>query len=78
MTDSPMPDADRLARNRYFLMMGANLVGVAGAVLALLIIGRSHTTELTMLGVALMLASFWVMAAIPKMLARRWRTPPDA
>lgn len=73
-----MTDADRIARNRYFLMMGANLVGVAGAVLALLILGRAHTTERTMLGIALMLASFWVMAAIPKMLARRWRTPPDA
>ncbi|UYY79120.1 hypothetical protein [Sphingomonas sp. R1] len=78
MTGGSVTDADRLARNRYFLMMGANLVGVAGAVLALLLLGRSHTTELTMLGIALMLASFWVMAAIPKMLARRWRTPPDA
>ncbi|WP_066719982.1 hypothetical protein [Sphingomonas pituitosa] len=73
-----MTEADRIARNRYFIMMGANLVGVAGAVLALLIMGRAQTTELTMLGVALMLASLWVMAAIPKMLARRWRTPPEA
>jgi hypothetical protein len=71
-------DADRLARNRYFLMMAANCAGVAGAVLALLILGRARTIELTMLGVALMLASFWVMAAIPRMLARRWRTPPEA
>lgn len=73
-----MTDADRLARNRYFLMMAANCAGVAGAVLALLIFGRARTIELTMLGVALMLASFWVMAAIPRMLARRWRTPPEA
>lgn len=73
-----MTEADRIARNRYFLMMAANCAGVAGAVLALLILGRAKTTELTMLGIALMLASFWVMAAIPKMLARRWRTPPKA
>ncbi|MGN7998563.1 hypothetical protein [Sphingomonas sp.] len=73
-----MTDADRLARNRYFLMMGANCVGVAGAVLALLILGRAKTNELTMLGIALMLASFWFMAAVPRMLARRWRTPPEA
>ncbi len=78
MTGGPVTEADRIARNRYFIMMGANLVGVAGAVLALLIMGRAQTTELTMLGVALMLASLWVMAAIPKMLARRWRTPPEA
>jgi len=71
-------EADRIARNRYFLMMGANCVGVAGAVLALLIMGRAQTTELTLLGATLMLASLWVMAAIPKMLARRWRTPPKA
>jgi len=39
--------------------------------------GRAQTTELTLLGATLMLASLWVMAAIPKMLARRWRTPPE-
>ncbi len=78
MTGGVVTEADRVARNRYFLMMGANCIGVAGAVLALLIMGRSHTTELTMLGAVLMLASLWVMAAIPKMLARRWRTPPEA
>jgi uncharacterized membrane protein YhaH (DUF805 family) len=71
-------EADRVARNRYFLMMGANCVGVAGAVLGLLIAGRAQTTELTMLGGTLLLASLWVMAVIPKMLARRWRTPPEA
>jgi uncharacterized membrane protein YhaH (DUF805 family) len=73
-----MTEADRIARNRYYLMMLANLVGVAGAVLGLLIVGRAHTNELTMLGATLLLASLWVMAAIPKMLARRWRTPPEA
>lgn len=73
-----MTDADRIARNRYFLMMAANLVGVAGAVLGLLVAGRARTTELTLLGGTLLLASLWVMAAIPKMLARRWRTPPEA
>lgn len=73
-----MTDADRVARNRYYLMMAANLVGVAGAVLGLLIAGRSTTTELTLLGGTLLLASLWVMAAVPRMLARRWRTPPEA
>lgn len=73
-----MTEADRTARNRYFLMMAANLVGVAGAVLGLLVAGRAQTNEQTMLGGTLLLASLWVMAAIPKMLARRWRTPPEA
>jgi uncharacterized membrane protein YhaH (DUF805 family) len=73
-----MTEADRVARNRYYLMTGANLVGVAGAVLGLLIAGRAHSTELTLLGGALLLASLWVMAVVPRVLARRWRTPPEA
>lgn len=73
-----MTEADKQARNRYFAMVGANMAGVGGAVLGLLIAGRSHTTEMTMLGGALILASLYVMAAVPSALARRWRTPPEA
>ena len=51
-----MTDADRIARNRYFLMTGVNLVAVGGAVLGLLIAGRSQDNLTSILGGALILA----------------------
>lgn len=70
-----MTEDDRLARNRYFIIVGVNLLATAGAVLGLLIAGRSVTTENTVLGGALLLASLYMMAVVPRWLARRWRTP---
>ena len=70
-----MTDADRLAQKRYYLMTGVNLAAAAGAVLGLLIAGRSHTTEHTLLGGALILASLYVMAVVPRAMARKWKTP---
>ena len=70
-----MTDAESLARKRYYLIAGTNLAATAGAVLGLLIVGRSHTTGLTVLGGALMLAALHVMAVVPRALAHRWRTP---
>ncbi|MBC9034859.1 hypothetical protein IAG41_20910 [Sphingomonas sp. JC676] len=72
-----MTEEDRLARNRYYIIAGTNLVATAGAVLGLLIAGRSVTTEYTVLGGALLLASLYMMAVVPRWLARRWRTPPQ-
>ena len=51
-----MTDADRIARNRYFIMTGVNLGAVAGAVLGLLIAGRSQDNVTSILGGALILA----------------------
>jgi hypothetical protein len=70
-----MDDAERLARKRYYAMQAVNLCGCAGAVLGLLIAGRSVTTFHTMLGGTLVLASLYVMAAVPKAMAKRWKTP---
>ncbi|MGK6356160.1 hypothetical protein ACMGDH_13165 [Sphingomonas sp. DT-207] len=70
-----MNDAERLARTRYFTIVGVNMLTVAGAVLGLLIAGRAQATEHTILGGALILASLYAMAVVPRALARRWRTP---
>ena len=70
-----MTEEDRLARNRYYIICGVNLAATAGAVLGLLIAGRSVTTEHTLLGGALILASLYMMAVVPRSLARRWKTP---
>jgi len=72
-----MTEEDRLARNRYFIIVGVNMLATAGAVLGLLIAGRSVTTEHAVLGGALLLASLYMMAVVPRWLARRWRTPPQ-
>jgi hypothetical protein len=70
-----MDDAERLARKRYYMIQGVNIAACAGAVLGLLIAGRSVTTFHTMLGGALILASLYKMAVVPRALARRWKTP---
>lgn len=70
-----MTEADRLARTRYYVMTGVNLAGAMGAFLGLLIAGRSVTTFHSLLGGALILTSLYVMAVVPRSLARRWKTP---
>lgn len=70
-----MDDAERLAIKRYYAMQAVNIAGCAGAVLGLLIAGRSVTTFHTMLGGTLVLASLYIMAAVPKAMAKRWKTP---
>ncbi len=70
-----MTDADRLAQKRYYLIQGVNIAASAGAVLGLLIAGRSMTNFHTILGGALILTSLYVMAVVPRMLAKRWKTP---
>ena len=70
-----MNDADRLAAKRYYLIQAVNIAAVAGAVLGLLIAGRSVTTFHTMLGGTLILASLYMMAAVPRALVKRWKTP---
>lgn len=68
---------DRTARNRYFMIVGARLAGVAGAVLGLVLIGRAQTTEPKVVGTALVLTALMMIAIVPRALARRWRTPPE-
>ena len=70
-----MTDADRLAQKRYFLITGVNLVATAGAVLGLVIAGRSNDWEGSVLGGAILLSALYVMADVPRHLARRWKTP---
>lgn len=70
-----MNDADRLAAKRYYLIQATNIAAVAGAVLGLLIAGRSVTTFHSMLGGTLLLASLYMMAVVPRALAKRWKTP---
>ncbi len=65
-------------KRRYFIIVGSQLIGTAGAVLGLLLIGRSEAMAQKLLGIAIVLSALLVIAIVPRSLARRWRTPPDA
>ena len=73
-----MSDPDSTARNRYLMMTGSRLMGVAGALLGLVIIARAPALEYRILGTALVISALIVIAVVPTALARRWRTPPQS
>jgi len=70
-----MTEADRLAQKRYFLITGVNIVATAGAVFGLVIAGRTNNWEGSILGGAILLSALYVMAVVPRAMARRWKTP---
>jgi hypothetical protein len=70
VTDDP-------ARNRYYLMVGVQIVAVAGAVFGLVLLGRANGWVQTILGGAILLSGLYVMAVVPRAMARKWRTPPE-
>ncbi len=73
-----MTEADRLARKRYYIIVAVNMLGTAGAVLGLLVAGRAQNYGVTVFGGAILLASLYFMAVVPRFLARRWKTPVEA
>lgn len=77
MTEPDAAAAAITARNRYFLIVFANMALVAGAILGLLIIGRSNDLAPRLLGAAILFAALYCMAVVPRAMARRWRTPRD-
>ena len=71
------PSAEAIARNRYYLMMLANLVLVAGAVFGLYLMGRATAMPPRLIGAGIVIAALYAMAVVPRGMARRWRTPRD-
>ncbi|WNO54542.1 hypothetical protein [Stakelama saccharophila] len=70
-----MTDPDRTARTRYFAMTLTRIAGAAGAVLGVLLLARATDTTTRILGVAIVLAALYMIATVPRALARKWRTP---
>lgn len=73
-----MTPEEALARRRYYYMAGVNLLATAGAVFGLVIAGRGNDWYSSILGGAIILSALYVMAVVPRAMARRWRTPPEA
>lgn len=73
-----MSPEDALARRRYYSMTGVHLLATAGAVFGLVIAGRGNDWYTTVLGGAIIVSALWVMAVVPRAMARKWRSPPEA
>lgn len=71
-----MSPEDALARRRYYYMAGVNLMATAGAVFGLVLAGRGNDWPSALLGGAIILSALYVMAVVPRAMARKWRTPP--
>ena len=73
-----MTDPAIQARNRWLIITGVRLLALAGAVFAVVLIGRAPTWPPKVLGVAVMLSALYMSWAVPASLAHRWRTPQEA
>jgi uncharacterized membrane protein YhaH (DUF805 family) len=73
-----MSPEEALARRRYYYMTGVNLIATAGAIFGLVIAGRGNNWYASALGGAIIVSALYVMAVVPRAMARRWRTPPEA
>ncbi|MFA6112993.1 MAG: hypothetical protein WC729_03355 [Sphingomonas sp.] len=73
-----MSDPDTTARNRWLAMTLTRVAGSAGAIFGVVLLGRAQTLGPKILGVAIVLSALVMIATVPRSLARRWRTPPEA
>jgi lysylphosphatidylglycerol synthetase-like protein (DUF2156 family) len=73
-----MTDPDTTARNRWLAMTLTRVAGSAGAIFGVVLLGRAQTLGPKILGVAIVLSALVMIATVPRSLARRWRTPPEA
>jgi hypothetical protein len=66
---------DALARRRWLALVAVRLAGAVGGVFGLVLIGRAERLEPKLLGVLIVLSALFMIATVPRALARRWRTP---
>lgn len=69
-----MTPEDALARRRYLTMTVARIAGAGGAVFGIVILARAAEWPEKLIGGGLTLAALWMMAVVPRALARRWRS----
>ena len=59
---------------RWGAIMAVRLAGTAGAVFGVVLLGRARDWPQQALGVAIVAAALWMIATVPRALARRWRS----
>lgn len=62
------------AKRRWFAIVATRLAAVAGAVFGLVLVGRAHDMPSKLLGAAILLSALYMMAVVPRALARKWRS----
>lgn len=72
-----MTEEEKIARNRWHIIVLVQILAAAGAVFGLLLAGRTPYWEHRLLGGAIVLTGMYLMYFLPKTLAHRWRTPPQ-
>jgi uncharacterized membrane protein YfcA len=63
------------ARGRWAAIVATRLAGAVGALLGVVLLGRAQTLGPKLLGVAIVVSALWMIATVPRALARRWRSP---
>jgi drug/metabolite transporter (DMT)-like permease len=66
------------AKRRFFVLSLLRLCGVALAFLGVAIIAKRWIEPADIVGAALILIGAVDVLVLPRLLARRWRTPPEA
>ncbi len=66
--------SDIIARNRWFTIVAVRVAASIGTVLGLILLARSLQWPTRMLGAGIILAGLYMMAVVPRSLARRWRS----
>ena len=59
---------------RWLAITGVRLAGTAGAIFGVVLLGRAETLVPKLIGVGIVLAALWMLAAVPRALAHRWRS----
>jgi NCAIR mutase (PurE)-related protein len=70
----PPTHSDEIARRRFFAIQAARLAGAAALLVAILVVHGGIALPLS-IGYGLGLIGLVLFAAVPILLARRWRTP---
>lgn len=65
------------ARKRWLAMALVRLAGSLGAAFGVILLGKAGDFATKGLSIAIVLASLYMIATVPRALARKWRTPPD-
>jgi hypothetical protein len=62
------------ARHRWLAIQAVRASGTAGAILGLYLLGRAVDLPSRVLGLLIVLAAPYVVLAVPRALAHRWRS----
>lgn len=68
---------DAQARNRFFALALLRLAGAVMVMFGIVIVAGNRDWGPVWAGYALVVLGFLDLALLPRMLARRWRTPPE-